>query len=109
MRNIVMELDIRVQPRASRNAIEFGGERPDVKPGVKIMVRVTAAPEGGKANDAVVALLAKRLRAPKRSVQIVRGHRSRNKRIHFEGLTATEAIERLKSSSVAHAEESSSR
>ena len=48
-----MELDIRVQPRASRNAIEVDGER--------MTVRVTAAPEGGKANDAVVALLAKRL------------------------------------------------
>ncbi len=104
-----MELDIRVHPRASRNAIEVDGERPDAKPGVKIVVRVTAAPEGGKANEAVVALLAKQLRVPKRSIQIVRGHRSRDKRIHVEGLTATWAIERLKSGSAIHAEESSSR
>ena len=90
-----MELDIRVQPRASRNAIEVDGERPDVKPGVKIMVRVTAAPEGGKANDAVVALLAKRLRVPKRSVRIVRGHKSRNKRIRIEGISATKVSKRL--------------
>ncbi len=91
-----MELDIRVQPRASRNAIEVDGERPDVKPGVKIMVRVTAAPEGGKANDEVVALLAKRLRVPKSGVRIVRGHRSRDKRIRIEGVTAEEAIERIR-------------
>ena len=58
--SVQLELDIRVQPRASRNAIEIDGER--------ITVRVTAAPESGKANDAVVALLAKRLRVPKRSI-----------------------------------------
>ena len=90
-----MELDIRVHPRASRNAIEVGGERPDVKPGAKIMVRVTAAPEGGKANEAVVALLAKQLRVPKRSVRIVRGHRSRDKRIRIEGITASDVSERF--------------
>ena len=90
-----MDLDIRVQPRASRDAIVVDGERPDVKPGAKIMVRVTAAPEGGKANDAVVALLAKRLRVPKRSVRIVRGHKSRNKRIRIEGISATKVSERF--------------
>lgn len=90
-----MELDIRVQPRASRNAIEIDGERPDVKPGAKIMVRVTAAPESGKANDAVVALLAKRLRVPRRSIRIVRGHKSRNKRISMEGISTEDALGRL--------------
>ena len=94
-----MELDIRVQPRASRNAIEVDGELPDAR----IVVRVTAAPEGGKANDAVVALLAKRLGVGKRGIQIVRGHKSRDKQIHVEGLTTTGAIERLKSGSAAHA------
>ena len=78
-----MELDIRVQSRASRNAVEVDGER--------ITVRVTAAPEGGKANDAVVALLAKRLRVPKRSIRIVRGQRSRNKRISIEGISLKNA------------------
>lgn len=87
-----MKLDIRVQPRASRNSIEIDGERPDVK----IIVRVTAAPEGGKANDAVVALLAKRLRVPKRSIQIVRGHKSRDKRISIEGKSAAEALKAIR-------------
>ncbi len=90
-----MDLSIRVQPRASRNAIEFDGERSDVK----ITVRVTAAPEGGKANDAVVALLAKRLRVPKSSVRIVRGHKSRDKRISIEGVSAAEALKALRSDS----------
>ena len=87
-----MTLDIRVQPRASRNAIEIDGELPDVK----IIVRVTAAPESGKANDAVVALLAKRLRVPKRSVRIVRGHKSRDKRISIEGVSAADALKSLR-------------
>ena len=86
-----MELDIRVRPCANRNAIEVDGERPDVK----IIVRVTAAPEGGKANDAVVALLAKRLGVPKRSIQIVRGHRSREKRISIDGISSKESLHRL--------------
>ena len=91
-----MELDIRVQPRASRNAIEVHGDRPDVKPSdMKITVRVTAAPESGKANDAVVALLAKRLGVPKRSIQIVRGHRSRVKRISIDGISSKESLHRL--------------
>ena len=82
-----MELDIRVQPRAGRNAVEIDGER--------ITVRVTAVPESGKANDAVVALLARRLGVPKHSVQIVRGHKSRDKRIRIEGISSVDAIERL--------------
>ncbi len=86
-----MELDIRVQPRASRNAIEIDADRPDVK----IIVRVTAAPESGKANDAVVALLAKRLGVPKRSIQIVRGHKSREKRISIDGISSKESLRRL--------------
>ena len=91
-----MELDIRVQPRASRNAVEIDADRSDVKPSdMKITVRVTAAPESGKANDAVVALLAKRLGVPKRSIQIVRGHRSREKRISIDGISSKESLHRL--------------
>ena len=83
-----MELDIRVQPRASRNAIEVDGER--------ITVRVTAVPESGKANDAVVALLAKRLRVPKSGVRIVRGVKSKDKRVRIDGLSAVDAMKILR-------------
>ena len=41
-----MEFDIRVQPKAGRNSVEIDGD--------KVTARVTAAPEDGKANDAVV-------------------------------------------------------
>lgn len=91
MHSVRMELDIRVQPRASRNAIEVDGECSDVK----ITVRVTAAPESGRANYAVVALLAKRLGVPKRSLQIVRGRKSRDKRISIDGISASDVSERF--------------
>lgn len=86
-----MELNIRAQPRASHNTIEVDSDRPNVR----ITVRVTAAPENGKANDAVVALLAKSLRVPKRNIRIVRGHKSRDKRIRIEGISSKEALDRL--------------
>ena len=82
-----MELDIRVQPKAGRNSVEVDGD--------KVMVRITAAPEGGKANDAVVALLAKRLKVAKGRVNIVRGHKGRDKRLHIEDMTAGEVFARL--------------
>ena len=87
MRDTAAELDIRAQPSASRNAIEIDGER--------VIVRVTAAPEGDKANGAIITLLAKRLRVPKRSVRILRRRKSRDKRIRIEGISSEEAFDRL--------------
>ena len=82
-----MEFDIKVQPKAGRNSVEVNGDR--------VTARVTAAPEGGKANDAVVALLAKRLKVAKGRVHIVRGHKARNKRLRIEDMTAGEVFARL--------------
>ena len=80
-------INVHVQPRAKREevvALEDGGLR----------VRVSAPAADGQANDAVVALLAKRLRVPKGSVAIVSGLRSRNKVIEAS-LTCEELRERL--------------
>ncbi len=60
-----------------------------------LRVRVTAPPEEGRANDAVVALLAKALGVPKSRVRILRGHTARNKVVSVEGLTPEEAARRL--------------
>ena len=84
------ELKLRVQPRAKRNTIEVDDDG-------RIRVRVTAVPERGKANDAVVALLAKQLSLPKRGVAVVRGHTSRDKVVNIDGLTRDEALKRLAS------------
>jgi uncharacterized protein len=56
-------------------------------------VRVVAAAEDGKANDAVVRLLAETLALPARDVQIVSGRSSRDKTVALEGMR-TEEIER---------------
>jgi len=47
-------------------------------------VRVTAPPEGGKANDAVVKVLAKSLGLPKSAIEVTRGHSSRHKLLMFD-------------------------
>ena len=65
---------IRVTPRASANAV--GGERDGA-----LLVRVSAPPVEGKANDAVVTVLAKALGLPKSSVRVERGGATRTKLI----------------------------
>jgi uncharacterized protein len=58
-------------------------------------VRVTAAPEGGKANDAVLKLLAGRLDLPGRNVTLVSGPSSRDKIVELTGIDTAEAERRL--------------
>lgn len=50
------------------------------------MVRVTAPPIDGRANAALVKLIAKRAGVPKGRVSIVRGERSRDKLVRVEGI-----------------------
>jgi uncharacterized protein len=71
------ELHVRVTPRAGRN--EIAGERDGV-----LLVRVTAPPEGGKANTAVCRLIAQALRIGPTRVSVARGARSREKRVRIE-------------------------
>jgi uncharacterized protein YggU (UPF0235/DUF167 family) len=61
-----------------------------------VTVRVTAAPERGKANAAVVEALAEALNMPASAVEIVRGHGARDKVVLVQGLTLEEVLERLK-------------
>ncbi len=56
---------------------------------------MAASPEGGRANDAVVELLAERLALPRRSVSVVSGHHGRDKVVLLEGVEADEADRRL--------------
>ena len=69
------------------------GSREDV-----LHLRVTAPPEGGKANAAVVALVAKSLRVPRSSVSIIKGLTSRDKVLRINLLTQDEIKERLAAS-----------
>jgi hypothetical protein len=63
---------VRVQPRARRNEIVD-------RQGTVLRVRVTAAPEGGEANRAVIALLAEALEIAPSRIELVRGAASRDK------------------------------
>ena len=70
---------LRVTPnaRTERLAIE-----PDATGTLKLKLWVTVPPEDGKANKAVLALLAKALCLPKSAVTLVRGESSRTKVFH---------------------------
>jgi len=81
-------LRLRVSPRARSDTIV--GRHGD---GWK--VRVTAPPEGGKANDAVLRLLAERLDLPGGSVTLVSGPTGRDKIVELAGIDAAEAERRL--------------
>lgn len=58
-------------------------------------VRVAAAPERGRANDAVVELLAATLDVPRSSVTLVSGGGSRDKIVELTGIAPDEIERRL--------------
>jgi hypothetical protein len=58
-------------------------------------LRVEAAPEGGKANDAVLRLLAETLDLRLRDVTLVAGHGARDKVVALDGIGAEETSRRL--------------
>jgi uncharacterized protein YggU (UPF0235/DUF167 family) len=72
-------VEIRLTPRADRDAIDGIGR--DAAGAAYLAVRVTAAPSEGAANDALIAVLARRWRLPKSAFALVRGDSARQKRI----------------------------
>jgi len=81
-------LSIRVFPRSGRSA--FAGERDG-----QLVVKLTAPPVDGAANEELIALLAKTLGVPKRAVSIVSGETSRQKRVRVDGVSIDDASVRL--------------
>jgi uncharacterized protein len=80
------ELRVRLQPRARRD--EIVGERDGA-----VVIRVTAPPLDGRANDALCRLVAKHAGVAPSRVSVVRGHRARDKVLQVDGLEA-EALHR---------------
>lgn len=76
-----MLLTVHVKPRAKRNAVSSWLDADTVK------IDVTAAPEAGKANKAVIDVLAEELKVPKSSISIVRGTTARMKHVRVAGWT----------------------
>ncbi|HEV7999957.1 MAG TPA: DUF167 domain-containing protein [Planctomycetaceae bacterium] len=81
-------LAVKVVPGSSQQRI--AGEYAD---GLK--VTVTAAPQRGAANDAVIAVLAEALQTAPSNVRIVRGHHNPRKEVLIVGLSAEEIERRL--------------
>ena len=82
------EIRIKLLPKSSRNQI-VGRE------GDHFKVKVTAPPIEGRANKALIDLLAKKLRVPKSHIEIISGERSRHKSIRIEGLSQEEITKKM--------------
>ena len=83
-----MRLQLKVTPKGGRNAINGWM-------GATLKLSVTAAPEKGKANQAVIELLADVLHLPKSAFTILRGDTSAQKLVEIKGLDEGEVLRRL--------------
>jgi uncharacterized protein len=82
-------LKLRVAPKSAQDAI-VGWH------GDALKIKVRAAPENGRANAAVVKLLAETLGLPRAAIVLESGHTSRDKRVRVQGLSAEKVAERLR-------------
>lgn len=73
-------ITVRVTPKAAANRLKAEKQADG---NVLVRVYVTTAPEDGKANKAVIALLAKALGVPKSSLTILRGATGKDKTIRI--------------------------
>jgi uncharacterized protein len=83
-------LRVRVSPGAGRTALV--GRHGDAW-----KVRVTEAPERGRANEAVLRLLAEALALPRTALTLVSGHGDREKIVELAGVGPTQIERRLAS------------
>ena len=79
-----IRIEVKVVPRAKKNQISGIMEDGSLK------VRVAAPPVDGKANRALIKLLADTLNIPKTDVAIISGLQSRYKTISIEGMSLEE-------------------
>jgi uncharacterized protein len=83
-----VEIDVRVIPRAGKSGV--AGERDG-----RALIRLSAPPVEGAANQALIELFSKIFDRPKRAVRIVSGEKSRSKRVAVDGVTRADAQARL--------------
>lgn len=72
-----MEFFIRAKPNAKKEAVEQIDE-------AHFVVRVIETPEGGKANKAIIKILAEYLKAAPSRFMVIKGQTSRDKIIQFD-------------------------
>jgi uncharacterized protein len=82
-------LRVHVVPNAKSDSVvgEYGGA-------IKIKLRAPAVE--GKANAALIRFLTEQLKLPRHSIVLERGHRSRDKLIRIDGLTAEDVRMRMR-------------
>jgi uncharacterized protein (TIGR00251 family) len=80
-----VELSVFCQPKAARSALigMHGGA---------LKAKVKAPPVEGRANQALLDLLAGALGVPRGRLTLVSGEQSRNKRVRVDGVDATTAL-----------------
>jgi uncharacterized protein (TIGR00251 family) len=76
-------VSVRVHPGAKRNAVT-GLHAGAVK------IALTSPPVDGKANEALIAFVAERLRLPRAQVSLIAGTASRSKTLRITGKSAAE-------------------
>lgn len=74
---------LRVSPRARRDRID--GAVAEADGSFALKVSVTASPDKGRANEAVIALLARALGVPKSRLEVAQGTTSRHKTLRVAG------------------------
>jgi len=79
---------IKLLPKSSRNQV-VGRE------GDHFKVKVTAPPVEGRANKALIELLAKKLGVPKSHFEIISGKSSRLKSVRIDGLSQEDIIKKM--------------
>lgn len=77
-----VEVDVLVQPRASRSRIAGWHDG-------RLKVQLTAPPVDGEANEALLHFLSKVLGVPRRDVTLLRGETSRRKTVRLPPLPAS--------------------
>ena len=78
----------KVVPGSSRTAV--AGLLGDM-----IKIRVAAPPEKGKANECLIAYLARQLGVKKNAIEILSGHANPVKQVRVAGVSAAKLVEKL--------------
>lgn len=83
-----VRLEVKVQPRSSRNQI-VGEQNGALK------VKLTAPPVDGEANAALIDFLSSCLKIPRKDINLVKGDTSRLKLVEIAGLDPDQLLARL--------------
>jgi len=83
-----VKISLRVYPNASRNEVVGFAN------GI-LRVKVSAPPSKGKANRELITFLSRLLGVGKGSVNIIKGHTTRNKVVAVDGLSQEEVMKQL--------------